>query len=583
MTPFYILLALFVLAWATAGFSAAIACLKLRWNLVGGTLLLIVALLPLAGLFEANLQWQTTGTSPLDMLTRAEIHDADETILGASLIGFFLGTLVGLASGLLPHAGAKDDNNKTIITRWAHSWSWWKLLATPPVVVGLVWGLFFLADWSAQGRLKKVLETHREQLQAQEAAAPRQQNDASPAHEALLLALMQDPEPDWIEKHNRAFRPGQPVSPGFQYVDEGNLLRVVLPNFEQAPAAVAFVQRHEAAYETLKQQVLEDGQEYRYWHPKLARFAAVRALVHLRNDDLPAAHADLQLMTHMARQAIDERVGESHDFIQIETYRFLVFQAMLASTDDLPPEVYDTMLADLGDVRLAVRRGLKRGFHEGVVQTIEMLLKAPQADHVKFQHICNAAAVRIVHQHGLESNLEALERDINTHFVPNATTFHPLGIFPFNQSHLDLVASPFINELVRASYFITDHEIRRELVRAVRALQEFHQQQGRYPTQAEFVQLLVTPEWTCSVPLDYITLHDPASGAEIGAAIAHGRHARLTDGLGVYVGPAARRVIHHADTDLVVRMHGGGLSTWIFPQVGNNALKRKVPPIPGAP
>jgi len=578
MSALLILLGLFLIAWAIVGFSVAILLLQLRWKLIGGFGLTVLGLmLPLAvAVVVIRFGEQRSGLRLWDATTVFGMWQYSyEVLLLVSAAGMILGAAVGTAIGLWPHT---DDDG--IRHRAAGSWTTWKLLAAGPVALTLTWTLFFLADMRAKGRLAEIRDKHQAILEVQEEVAPRQQNDAAIAHDALHLALLEDDSPDWILAADRQAK-SQPQLVATAYRrNDYDLLKIFLPSFPHTPSVLDFARRHETTFLNLRDKVLQEGLEYRHWNESVARFTAVHALAQLQQGNVDSALADLKLLRVMQTQSLDRRLEDSFSFVQIEAFRYLVFQAFLGATMPVPDEAFDEMLADVGDIDVGLRRSLKRNLSQEVVRSIDNLLDQHPGERLDFEETYRRAAERIIYQEHIPGCTYRLEKEINRFFQPTADPLvsHPSQAFPmlWNLNEAWLMTSLFSSSLLQAVEYRYHHHVRLELVKAARMLQRQRSQKGRFLTQQEFLMGLNSPQFTTASPLEYVTLHSPTTGKAEGAIIACPSHAQLDDYLGLYYGPAIFPILDARSPSLTMR-HNLYQGPWELAQVKNNPLRLVIP------
>lgn len=578
MSAYLILLGFITVAWAIVGFSIAIFWLKLRWNLVGGVLLIaLVFVLPvIVGQLVLNEGEQHYGmriTSACTIFGMLEFASEVFTLL--SLGGYLIGGLMGVVCGVWPR---KDDQGNR--QRNARSWNAWKLIAAPPVAIGLAAALFFLMDLRAKHRLGELRARHQAILDVQEEVAPRLQNDAASLHDMLMLSLMEDQNPDWIfaaTRQSESTAASLPPSIGPRNFE---LLKIFLPNSPHSQGVLDYAQRHEEEFLQLRDNVLNDGLEYRYWDERLARFTAVHALARLKQNDLDSTLQDLKLLRAMTNQSLDERVGDSFAFIKIEKYRYLVFQAILGTTNPVPDSVYDEMLTDIEDWGPSLRRGLKRHMSQQVVQSIDALLDGHPDERLDFETAYERAAERIILQEHIPDAVSRLEVQINQAFHPpfDPIKATPQSVFPsfWSLNEAWILRSNFGLYGRAAVDYQNWHYARYELIKAVRILQRERADKGRFLTQQEFLMEITSTEFTAATAIDYLTLHNPTTGKAEGAIIASSDHRTLDDTLGFYLGPAIFPIIDDRSPSLSIRaIQFNG--PWELAQVKNNPLRLVIP------
>ncbi|WDI44475.1 hypothetical protein [Bremerella sp. P1] len=578
MSAYLILLALFAISWAIAGFCVSTLCLKLRWNLVGGVLLIVGGfILPMIiGSAALNQHDDRSGVRLSDALTIFGMLEFSFTILLlVSTIGAIAGVLVGTVSGLWPRID--DDGNRQ---RSARSWTTWKLVIAGPLALTITWTLFFLADLRAKGRLADIRDKHQAILDVQEEVAPRQQNDAAAVHDALLLAILEDESPDWILENYRQGKK-QPLSANIIFRrNDYDLLKIFLPGFPHTQSVLDYAQRHEDAFLELRRQVLREGLEYRHWDEEVARFTALHALARLHQDDLDSTIDDLKLLHAIANQSLDRRVEDSFSMVPIEAYRYLVFQAILGTTNPVPPEAYNVMLNDTGEVEPSLRRRLKRSMSQEVVKSIDYLLREQTAEQLDFKETFQRATERIIYQEHIPGCTDRLEKEINQVLEPSTDPFVAIPVLAFpmlgDMDEAWLLTSNYSSHMYHAIQFRYMHNVRLEVVKTVQMLEHERIEKNRFLTQQEFLIGITSPEFTAGTSIDYVTLHSPNTGKAEGAIVAAPSHRRLDDFIGLYLGPAIFPIVDATSPSLAIR--SGQLNgTWELAQVKNNPLRLIIP------
>lgn len=577
MSAYLILLGFFTIAWGIVGFSIAMLLLKLRWNLVGCVFLLAAGFgLPLIivnyALIVSGESWSRDLTSATTIFGMLQL--SYEVMVTVTSGGYMLGVLCGTAAGLWP---VKDDEGNRL--RRANTWTSWKLITAGPLALAIAYTLFFLADIRAQQRLAELRAKHQAILDVQEDVAPRQQNDAAPIHDALMLALLKDDSPDWVLAQEGEALSKPPVTSAADRNDYC-LLKIFLPNFAHTSQLLDYAQRHEESLLNLRRSVLDDGLEYRHWDEHVARFTAVHALACIHQRDNDSALKDLQLLRAMATQSLDRRIEDSFSFVQIEKYRYLVFQAFLGAASPVPTGVYDEMLTSAGDTSQGLRRGLKRKLSQHVVVSVDQLLKERSWRHRKFRDIYMQMVERIIYQEHIPQSVARMENQINQAFDGSTDPFvsNPRTVFPtlWDKNEAWIVNSGFSYDAYLAVQTRYGQNTHRELVKAVRMLESQREEKGRFLTQQEFFAGITSSDFTSAIAIDYLTLHDPTTGKAEGAIVASPEHMRLDDYLGLYLGPAIFPIIDDRSPTLLIHpVHRGG--PWELAQVKNNPLRLIIP------
>ncbi|QDU78292.1 hypothetical protein Pan97_53770 [Bremerella volcania] len=578
MSAYLILLALFAIAWVIVGFSVAMLLLKLRWNLVGGVLLLAAGFgLPLIIVNYALMEISSLRITSLYKLTTifGMLELSYEGMVVASSGGFILGILFGLVAGIWPR---KDDEGNR--TRSANHWTAWKLFVAGPLALAIVCTLFFLADIRAQQRLAQLRDKHQAILDVQEDVAPRLQNDAAQVHDALMLALLEDDSPDWVLAEERQARSRPQIVITTVERNDYYLLKIFLPGFPYTQQTLQYAARHEDAFLKLRQSVLTDGLEYRHWDEQVARFAAVHALAQIQQGDNDSALQDLKLLRAMATQSLDKRIERSFSFIQIEQYRYLVFQAFLGNVSPVPEEVYEEMLTDVGDMSQSLRRGLKRQLSQHVVMSVDLLLKEQPGQRRSFRENYQRMVQRIIYQEHTPQCVARMETQINQAFDGSTDPYTnvPWVVFPsiWDENEAWLSTSGFIASAFNAVQVRYRHNARLKLVKAVRMLERQRAEKGRFLTQQEFLLGITSQDFTAAIAIDYLTLHNPTTGKAEGAILAAPEHRQLHDYLGFYLGPAIFPIVESLSPSLTTQSHQSN-NPWELAQVKNNPQRLMIP------
>lgn len=576
MSAYLILLTLFAIAWAIVGFSVSMLLLKLRWNLVGGVLLLtvgfilpvIVAVLAINHEKDPNAYIFHYGFTIYGML-----EVTYEVMIVTSCVGFLLGNLAGTTAGMWP---CKDDEGNR--RRSANNWTTWKLGAAGPLVLMVAVILFFLADLRAQQRLAGLRAKHQAILDVQEDVAPRLQNDAALVHDALMLALLEDESPDWVLEASRQYDTiVQPV-PTKVVRRDYDLLKIFLPGFPQTSQVLQYANRHEEDFLKLRQNVLIEGLEYRHWDEQVARFAAVHALTEIHQGNNDSALKDLELLRAMATQSLDKRIEDSFSFVQIEEFRYLVFQAFLGHVSPVPEDVYQEILTSIGDTTPSLRRSLKRQLSQHVVSSIDALLNEQTSQQHGIRETYRRMAERIIYQEHTPLCVARLEEQINRAFdgSTNSSNITIQSVFPtmWDLNEAWLMTSGFSGpayHAVRTRYL---QNARHELVKAVRMLESQREEKGRFLTQQEFLSGITSNEFTSTISISYLTLHNPTSGKAEGAVLAADEHMQLHDYMGFYLGPAIFAILDDRWPSLQTRQ---GNRVWELAHVKNNPMRLLIP------
>ncbi|PQO31101.1 hypothetical protein C5Y96_12140 [Blastopirellula marina] len=578
MSAYLILLTLFAIAWAIVGFSIAMLILKLRWKLVGAVFLITVGIvLPaIVASFAFN-----PSKHRADLLFRygvtifGMLEVVYEFMIVTSCGGFILGILVGTVAGLWPRKDEEGNRQQS-----AKSWRGWKLVVAGPLVLTIACTLFFLADLRAQQRLASLRAKYQVILEVQEDVAPRLQNDAALVHDALMLALLEDDSPDWVLKAEREAKVQiQPVPTKIDRRDY-YLLKIFLPGFPQTSQVLEYVDRHEKEFLKLRSSVLVDGLEYRHWNEQVARFAAVHALAQIHQGDNDSALKDLQLLRAMATQSLDKRIEDSFTFVQIEEFRYLVFQAFLGHVSPVPDDVYQEMLTSIGDTNPSLRRSLKRQLSQHVVSSIDALLKEQTGQQRNFRETYRRMAERIIYQEHTPQCVVLLEDQINQAFDGSTDPFNVTlqSVFPamWDLDEAWLMTSGFSSHVYLAVQIRYQHNGRLELVKAVQMLESQREEKGRFLTQQEFLSGITSNEFTSAIAIDYLTLHNPTTGKAEGAILAGSEHMQLHDYLGFYLGPAFFSILDDRWPTLIMRSSQSS-STWELAQVKNYPQRLVIP------
>ncbi len=566
MSAYLILLTLFAIAWAMIGFSVAMLLLKLRWNLVVSVLILAAGFgLPLVissyALIESGHTWVR------QLMDAYTIHGmlslSFEVMIVVCSGTYMVGMLAGTITGLWPRT---DDDGKRV--RNTTAWKTWKLAAAGPIALAVTITLFFLADLRAQQRLAELRAKHQAILDVQEDVAPRLQNDAAQVHDALMLALLEDTSPDWVLADSRQAM----TLPRSDY----DLLKIFLPGFQDTSGVLAYAQRHEAKYYELRDSVLTEGLEYRHWDQQVARFAAVHALAQIEQGNHDSALEDLKLLRAMATQSLDKRIEESFSFIQIQEFRYLVFQAFLGAASPVPDAVYQEMLTSIGDTDQSLRRGLKRKMSRYVVHSVNELLEdSPNQRPRNFRETYQRMVERIIYQEHTPQCVARLEVQVNQAFDGSSGSQVAIPAM-WNPNEAWLLSSGFSSDLWIATQVRTQQTTRLELVRAVRMLQHQREAKGRFLTQTEFLKGITSEEFTAAVTIEYLTLHNPATGKAEGAIVATPTHMNLNDYLGFYLGPAIFPILDARSPTLSIRKQQI-TNPWELAQIKNNPRRLKIP------
>ncbi|MBA2113524.1 hypothetical protein [Bremerella alba] len=578
MSAYLILLGLITSAWAIVGFSVAMLLLKLRWNLIGGVLLAFIGfILPMCvGVNALDQSGNHSGMRLRDATTIfGMLEFSYEVLLLVSVAGMITGVLAGTIVGLCPRT-----NDEGARQRNARSWTTWKLIVAGPLAMTVVSTLFFLADIRAKDRLAQFRDKHETFLDVQEEVAPRQQNGAAIVHDALLLALLEDESPDWILHDYRQMKnQPQPVLATIRRNDF-DLLKIFLPSFPHTQQVLDYAKRHEASFLNLRSKVLEEGLEYRHWDEEVARFTAVHALAQLQQGDVDSALNDLKLLRVMAAQTLDRRIEDSFSFVQIEEFRYLVFQGMLGKTTPVPDQAYDEMLTDVGDIDASLRRSLKRNTSQEIVRSIDNLLHEHPDERLDFAAIYQRVTERIIYQEHIPDCTHRLENEINQTFQSTTDPFvvTPGVAFPmlWNMNEAWLLTSQLSSHAYQAIQYRFKHHTRLELVKAVRMLQRERSQKNRFLTQQEFVIGATSSQLTSAIPLEYLTLHNPTTGKAEGAIVASPLHAQLDDYLGLYFGPAIFPIVDAKSPSMKIRdtQFNG---TWELASVKSAPMRLMIP------
>lgn len=578
MSAYLILLAIFTIAWAIVGFSVAMLLLKLRWNLVSGVLILATGFaLPLIIVNYAFISSGDRWARDLFEVTNifGMLQLSYEVMVLVSCGGFMLGIMAGTVCGIWP---SKDDDGNRV--RSAKAWTNWKLIAAGPLALAVAYTLFFLADVRAQQRLADLRAKHQDFLDVQEDVAPRQQNDAAQVHDKLMLALLEDQSPDWVLTLKREAESAKQSASTQRRYNDYDLLKIFLPGFPQTSQVLEYTKRHEADYAKLRDSVLNDGLEYRHWDKQVARFAAVHGLARIHEGDNDAALKDLQLLRAMATQSLDRRIEESFSFVQIEEFRYLVFQAFLGNVNPVPEDVYQEMLTDIGDTTLGLRRGLKRQLSRQVVISIDNLLEDQPGQSHSLRGTYNRMAERIIFQEHIPQCVARLEVQVNQAFDGSTDPYNNKfwTVFPsmWDMNEAWLMTSGFSSHAFLAAQSRYRHNARLELVKAVQMLEKQRDEKGRYLTQKEFFVGITSKEFTSKTPIDYITLHNSTTGKAEGAILATSDHVQLDDYLGLYLGPAIFPIVDTRSPLMVMRSQPSS-GDWELAQVKNNPLRRMIP------
>ncbi|MEW4455143.1 hypothetical protein AB1L30_20920 [Bremerella sp. JC817] len=536
MSAYLILMAMFAVAWSVVGYGVANLCLKMRWNLVGGFLLVaLVAIVPVGfammvfehGATQAGMPW-TMVFSSLGM-----IQFSYEVMQISSCAGYLIGALVGAITGLLPHQTEEGKRERS-----ARGRTTWKMIVLGPLSVAVVWALFFLADMRAIDRLKETRQKHLAILETQEEVAPRQVNDAAHVHDSLIISLMQDPNPDWVLKLKQdAAERKIAIS-----TTDSELLKIFLPNFDQTDQVRRYVHRHQEAFEKLRGNVLDAGQEYRHWNPAVARFTAVHALVEVLDNDVDSALLDLQLLGLMQQQSIDARVEDSMDFAEIEAFRYLVFQAFLGHISPVPDNVYQEMLVDMGDLSGAIRRNLKRDLSQAVIRSIDDQLAMSEVKPNEFKAWYRMAAERIIYQENIPNQFARLQQQTNTGFLPTSDRYANSVHAKFPGILVDRSAwvstSAAFYHCQQATMVWSNHHSRLELTRAIRLVEQHKLKQGTYPSAQEFLMASTSESWSPPFVIGYHTLQQGQFGKVDSAVVFAPTHRQLDDHLALFLGPS---------------------------------------------
>ncbi|MHC2068871.1 hypothetical protein ACYFX5_15490 [Bremerella sp. T1] len=577
MSAFLILLSLQAIAWGIVGFGVATFCLRLRWNLVGGVLLISLGYcLPMAvGQIALALSGNHARMRLLDAIwVIGMIEFSYEVMLLASCAGFLLGALVGTTAGLWP---TRDNEGNRC--RGALQWTPWKLVVAGPVALLMAWTLFFLADVRAKSRLAEIRTKHQAILDVQEDVAPRLQNDAAMVHDALMLAIMEDQQPDWVLAgyRQRAAERKQHVAVSFY---DYELLNLLAANYREAQTGRDFVTRHEEPFLKLRRSVLDDGLEYRHWDVQVARFAALHAIVQVEQNDLDSALQDLKLLRIMAMQSIDKRIEDSFVFVEMEDYRKLVFQAVLATQSPVPPAFYEEILKDIGDFGPSFRRGLKRQLSKKTVEMIDRLLNEGSQAEFRFQSWFQQAAERIIYQEHIPRSLPRIENQINQAFLPSADPIRAnlQASFPsmWDLNEAWMIRSGFSSYAYSAFDYRARYYTREELIKAVRVLEQQRDEKGRFLTQQEFLSATTSQDFNPAASILYVTLHDMESGQAEGAVVYGKKHHLVSDGLGFYLGKSILPIIQSTAPTYRVRPQSS-MTAWELKHVKNNPLRLYIP------
>lgn len=578
MSAYLILLILFAIAWAIVGFSVSMLIMKLRWNLVGSVLVLAAGFgLPLIVINYALIENQTSFIRHFqDLMSIYEmIVFSYEAMVIVSSFGFMLGIFSGIVAGIWP---SKDEAGNRF--RSAHCWTSWKLLAAGPVALAITLVLFFLADVRAQQRLAGIRAKHQSILDVQEDVAPRLQNDAAQVHDALMLALLEDNSPDWVLDAER--KAGTVVHAVPTKIDRNDydLLKIFLPGFQHTSQLLQYVERHEDTFLKLRGNVLDDGLEYRHWDEQVARFAAVHALTKILQQDNDSALKDLQLLRAMATQSLDKRIEQKFSFVQIERYRYLVFQAFLGKVSPVPESVYREMLTSIGDTSQSLRRGLKRQLSQNIVASVDTLLKDEPHEQTNLRETYRRMAQRIIYQEHTPKCVARIEVQINQAFDGTTDPFiaAPQVVFPsiWDPNEAWIVNSGFASHLFLAAEIRFQQNTRLELVKAVGMLEKQRAEKGRFLTQKEFLTAVTSKEFTAAISIDYLTLHNPTTGNAEGGIVAAPTHMMLDDYLGFYIGPAIFAIVDARSPSLRIRTFMSN-NPWELARVKNNPLRLMIP------
>lgn len=574
MIAFSIVLIGFVLAWSVVGFALAILFLKFRWNLVGGFLLVTFGWLPIVFWMGAlvYLAWEGKLSSALWMLDEINTAQSNVEVI-ASSIGYLLGIVVGTLVGLWPRRKEGEKNQ-----RWARTWPVIRTFVAGGVAVLMAWSLFFLADWRASASLRELQEKYAQQLEVQERLAPQQKNDAASSHDSLLLSLMQETTPIWIEK-TAAFHVMETMGPRDFPLQDTKLLQAFVPGSTQIDAMRQLVDRHQEAFQNLRTQVLEAGDQFHYWHPLVARLAAFDALVHLHDDDLDAVRLDLQLLRAMGTQLLDERIGDCQAYQWFEYYRYLVYQAVLGKVSPVPAAINDEMLQPIAGLRLSIRRALKIEMDQAIVARIDQLLAAPETKKLSYEHWRTAAIERILFAESLPITIEKLEQEINHYYVDDEPSYTPFGFasFPgFWSDYQWYAPTDFTTSMIDQVNFSASHFVRYEMIRVAQKLEAFQQQQGRYPNEDEMLRMMGEDQWQATI--DLVPFRNKQSDETVGVLIFDRRHHNLDDHLGIYLGDSIFRLVDNLDDlEIFDKDPTTGNVTWKFDPRIQNILNPTLP------
>ncbi|MBI1248808.1 hypothetical protein GC197_13330 [bacterium] len=560
-------MSMFSLAWVIVGYCVANLFLKMRWNLVGGVFLLVFgAVIPTGLAWTAYYQSQFYEQFPGALLLSSTgvLEYSFELLWTFSLSGYFLGTLVGTVIGLWPKKTSEGNYQRN-----AHNLNVWKLAISGPTALLVAWSLFLLADMRAQQRVKTIRDRHLAILQAQDEVAPRLMNDAARKHDALLLALMQDASPDWVLARNRSLPELSKSDQRFQIVarpahrwrtdqlSDVELLKIFDSGFSGTDQVKKFVRRHDSLFQKLRQSVLQDKQECHPWDIAVARYAAIHGLVELLEGKQSSALADLKLLRLMETQSLQNQNDDAMQFLEIEQFRFLLFQAYLGNVSPVPDEVYEEMLTDVGDIGPSLRRTLKRNLHQEIVNTIDEALNERNQEHPQFKGWFCSAAQLILYQEHLPASAQRIEEAVNATFLQDFDPYtqNPWVAFPLLMKDQEawLARGVYPYFLYQATYSWYDHHLSRDLVETIREVERNREKNGRYWTQAEFQKWMASSNWKPPVFFDYISLHETNSGPAVGAVVFRNDHKVLHDHFGLYLGPAIIPIVEATSPSLQIR------------------------------
>ncbi|WP_146118580.1 hypothetical protein [Blastopirellula marina] len=543
MIAFSIVLIGFVLAWSVVGFAVAILFLKFRWNLVGGFLLATFGWLPIIMGIGALVYavWEGKLSSQQLLLDEIYMGQSDAEVI-ASSIGYLLGIVVGTLVGLWPRRKEGEKNE-----RWARTWPVIRTFVTGGTAVLMAWSLFFLADWRASASLRELRAKYADQLETQEQLALQNEHDTTSAHDSLLLSLLQETSPVWIEQTSD-FHAMETTRPQKFPLQDTKLLQAFVPGSTQIDAMRQLVDRHQEAFQNLRTQVLEAGDPFHYWHPLVARLVAFDALVHLHDDDLDAVLLDMQLLRTMGTELLDERSDDCQAFQWFEYYRFLVFQAVLGKVSPVPEVIYNEMLQPIAGLRQSIHRALNKEMEHSIVAWIDHLLAAPKSKNLSYEHWRTAAIERMLFAESLPGTIEKLEQELNHYYVDETLICTPFGTASFPGFWNDYQwhdLTDFLENMVHQTNFSASHFVHYEMIRVAQKLEAFQQKHDRYPDEDEMLRMMGEDQWQAGI--DLVPFRNKQSDETVGVLIFDRRHHNLDDHLGIYLGDSIFRLVDNLD------------------------------------